>query len=328
MKRHSIAKIAARITDAVFLTRPVVVVPVWGFSVLGYVNAGGAKARGAVAAYTMLVDFGWMVVFSAAVGMVYIVNQVADYRADARNPGFALLVHGGVSKRIAIAAAAGCAVVSLAVPVVAGRAWLAAFSAAAILTGILYSVRPFYFTGRVFLDFLTNAFGFGVIAYGAGWYCAGGISSVMTDTFVRSAVGYVLLMCAGSISSTIPDRRGDADAGKITTAVALGQTRAHILALVLLAAAGGYGLYTDDPIVAVTAAAALPLYVAYLFVARARLMEATYKIGGVVLMGAAGILFPFFLVCAAVVVAATRVYFHLRHRIVYPALLPACTARK
>jgi 4-hydroxybenzoate polyprenyltransferase len=307
------------LVDAVFVSRPLLWVPVWGFALLGSQRVLGSSAH-------PLLSFGdgWILVltllFSCAVGCVYVLNQIADVEVDRANAGFALLAHGRISGLLAWAAAAALGLAALIVPLVLHRPTLAALSLCAILIGVAYSFAPLRLSGRPAADFAANAVGYGCVAFGAGWHLAGGAWGV---SFLASAAPYVLLMAAGSISSTIPDIDGDRTLGKRTTAVALGPLGAHVVATVLLACAGVAAVVVSDRVAAVCAAGCVPLYIVHLFARRAATAEAAYKVGGALCMLVVAAYWPFFALLSAAVYGGTVVYFRLRFGIRYPSLLPA-----
>jgi 4-hydroxybenzoate polyprenyltransferase len=310
-----------RFLDALFLCRPVLLIPVWAFGMFGYLS-GLSKVRGFsfVAAWSAPPRVaGWMVVFSLAVGAVYVFNQIVDRKVDELNAGFALLIKGNIPVWHAWVTACALALVSVVIPVFF-LPDLAFFSAAALGIGILYCARPMYFTGRPFIDFLTNATGYGVVSFGVGWYLAGGSSGMR---FFFSSFPYFLMMCAGSISSTIPDYAGDKNGGKMTTAVLLGTGRAHVLATCILAAAAVWSVFMKDPVAAACALISLPLYVLFLFFRTSRhAMEGTYKGGYLICMFVSFAVYPFLVPAALAVFAATVLYFRLRYHVLYPSLLP------
>lgn len=314
-------KSAALLLDAFFLTRPLLLVPVWGFSIFGLYRGLHFKGSNGV-----LIPFHghggfllWTMIFSLSVASVYVLNQIADIDVDSRNQGTPLLARRKVSRVSAWITAAICAVIALCAPLCAHPA-LSGFSAAALLVGIAYSFPPSRLSGRVFLDFLANAAGYGIIAFGVGWYFSGAEFSAFR--FAQSALPYFLLMCAGSISSTLPDYPGDKQCGKITTAVALGMKTAHGLATVCIIGALISGLIARDGIAALCAAFALPLYFLYIFYQGPRSMEATYKGGGLACMAAAVIIMPFAALPAVGIGLCTWAYFKFRHHTTYPSLIP------
>jgi 4-hydroxybenzoate polyprenyltransferase len=317
-------RILRSLLDIVFLSRPVLWVPVWGFSLFGYAlsrriawnDAAWFRWSGADA-----VPFLLMLAFSCGVGSVYALNQIADREADRRNPGFALLVQGNVPVRHAWITAVAMAVAGIAMPLLWGAWVISILCFAAIALGAAYSFKPMRLSGRPLADFLANALGYGVVAFGAGWWC--GDYRRFDDLFFLHAIPYVLLMAAGSISSTIPDIEGDRRDGKITTAVAAGETNAHILATLLLGGALLWAQVAGDATAFIAAVLAVPVYVLFLLVKRPWIREATYKVGGAAAMIVAACRFPLFAAAAILVLLATVGYFRFRFGVDYPSLLPA-----
>jgi 4-hydroxybenzoate polyprenyltransferase len=308
--------------DLVFLVRPMLLIPVWGFCIFGYYQ--GMSVHGTLPLTSFwtihsLKVFAWIVLFSLSVGAVYILNQLADIDVDNANDGIPLLATGKVS----LGAAKISVLVSVAISVIApffAYPVLSIFSCCAVILGCFYSFKPIRFSGRLGLDFLSNATGYGIIAFGAGWHLSG--APVTFTSFPLSAFPYFLLMCSGSISSTIPDIKGDKKYGKNTTAVILGVIKAHVLATLLLVLAGAIAFLKYDYIAVTCALCGLPCYVLYFIYRRPRIQEATYKIGGFLSMAIASALMPILGVSAIIVTALTFIYFKTRHRINYPTLAP------
>jgi 4-hydroxybenzoate polyprenyltransferase len=197
---------------------------------------------------------------------------------------------------------------------------IAIFSIVTICIGAAYSFRPVFFSGRPFFDFLTNALGFGVIAFGMGWHCAG--KKILDPAFLCTAAPYFLLMCAGAISSTIPDIKGDREGLKRTTAVVFGEKNAHRLATLFIIAAALYSLISGDAIASVCSIAAFPLYLLNLLFPRRVFAESAYKIGGAICMVMASCILPQFLLYCGIAVAITWMYFRFRCGVIYPSIIP------
>ena len=313
-----------RVADAVFLARPLLWIPVWGYCAFGYFS-GMSALRGfhlTAAWKTPFTAVLWMLAFSCSVGAVYVINQVVDRHVDAMNAGFPLLAKGNIPLRLAWATAIILALASLLIPL-ATRPVVSLFSAMSLMVGLIYCIKPFYFSGRFVLDFLANAVGFALIAFGVGWHLSGAAFGV---TFFISSVPYFLLMCAGSISSTLPDTEGDRKCGKKTTAVTIGVQNAHVIASLFIAAGLGIALILHDWVAVACAAPAVPFYTAFLIHKTAGTMESTYKIGGLIMMLAAAVVFPYLAFASLVSLFATVAYFRVRFHVWYPSLVPA--ARK
>ena len=317
--RHSFG----RILDLIMVLRPVVLIPVWGFSALGFQRAIRKETlTGITECWDTMVpaDYGWMLIFSLAVAAVYIMNQITDVEVDRKNSGMPLIAGGIVSIPSAIVLTILFILLSLILPILHQHYFLVLATVSALIIGFFYCFKPFRFSGRPFLDFISNAFGYGVIAFGAGWITAG--KTPFCGSFVINALPYFLLMCGGSISSTLPDIDGDRIDCKNTTAVFLGIMHAHLLAMVFIIGAGIAGILLHDPVAALSAIASLPFYLCF-WIRRSRIfMEATYKIGGTFCMIAAFAALPLFIPIAIVVFISTWLYFRIRHGIAYPSLIP------
>jgi len=303
-----------RIGDLFFALRPVLLIPVWGFSLFGYAAATGYGAPYDVS----FPDFGIMLLFSLVVASVYVCNQIADRKTDALNDGYALLANSVIGLKtasfLAIISAAigisGCFLVSVPIGIL---------SLLGLLLGLVYSFKPTYFTGRPVADFLSNSIGWGYIAFGVGYVLADPEFSL--TGLLRDGLPYVLMMAAGSISSTIPDIKGDKKTGKITTAVKLGARAAHLLAMVFLFAAVALGFAFDQHFAVLSSIAAIPFYVAYALIVRRGLQEATYKVGGAISMLCAAYVYMPFAVVSLLLFALTWLYFKLRFGVAYPTLV-------
>lgn len=309
--------------DLIFIIRPVLLVPVWGFSLFGYYRARVSSIREIVSLWNSASaeTYLLLLIFSLSVGAVYIFNQIADIEVDKKNGGLPLLASGIVSKRMAIFFSILMSISSILLPLFTNHKSVALLSALALITGFLYSFKPFYFSGKPVLDFISNAFGYGIIAFAAGWVCGG--RTLFNMNFFISSLPYFLLMCAGSISSTLPDIDGDAVENKNTTAVMFGPKKAHLLATFFLIAAGVTAFTQSDFLALVCSVFPFPIYVGYIAKPTNLLMESTYKIGGAVCMICSGLIIPLILPAGIVVFSMTWLYFRLRHNMYYPSLMMA-----
>jgi 4-hydroxybenzoate polyprenyltransferase len=314
-----------RSADAVFLSRPLLWIPVWGYCIFGYCS-GLTFLHGfnLTAAWRLsLYPAVWMFVFSCSVGAVYVINQIADREVDAKNTGFPLLAKGGIPLWLARGTAGALAMASIFLPFFS-RPIVSLFSVLSLTVGLVYSLKPTYLSGRFFLDFLSNAIGFAFIAFGVGWHLSGATFGPM---FVFSCAPYFLLMCAGSISSTLPDIEGDRSCGKKTTAVTIGSRPAHVIASLFIVAGCVMAFFMHDWVAAFCAGVAVPLYIVHLIRNTVSSMEATYKIGGLAMMLAAAVIFPLLAPVSLAALIATIFYFRLRYHVKYPSLVPADSSR-
>lgn len=301
--------------------RPILFIPVWAFALFGYYRSACLESNRIPLLEIpegFLLLFLKISVFTLSVGAVNIFNQIADIKADEINDGFSVFLKSGLSRAVALGAGVFIAGISIAVPLFLKWQYVYLFSIAAIFIGVIYSFRPTYFTGRPVLDFLSNAIGFGLVAFGVGWVLGGEISV----TLFKESLSYILLMCAGSISSTLPDIKGDKLGGKQTTAVLLGKRKAHVLATLFIIFAGLYSFVNSDSVALTAAIISLPVYLLYLLIEKESFMEATYKVGGGMLMVIAAVMYPLFVPFSIIALLLTVLYFRLRFKVTYPSLLP------
>lgn len=307
--------------DLLFLMRPILLVPVWGFSLFGYYKAKTSSLSEIInlwSSYSLHTCF-LLFVFSLSVGAVYIFNQIADIEVDKKNGGLPLLASGIIKRKDALLFALFLSGISIITPFFTEHKIISLLGALALIIGLLYSFKPFYFSGRPICDFLCNALGYGVIAFGAGWICGG--KTLLEPGFLGSALPYFLLMCAGSISSTLPDRVGDQSVQKNTTAVVFGAKKAHLIATFLLIIAAVVSSIEGDFLALICSAAPLPFYLCYIFKPTDFFMESTYKIGGAMTMLCSGLIIPLLIPAGIVVFFLTWLYFRLRHGVSYPSLV-------
>jgi 4-hydroxybenzoate polyprenyltransferase len=313
----------SRFGDLFFSMRPILLVPVWGFSIFGYFRAKSLSLMEIPHLWNTIpgeVYFSFLI-FSLSVGVVYIFNQLADIEVDKKNGGLPLIASGVVTVKEAWLFAGILSFLSVVVPLLFHQVWLSFFALASIITGTLYSFKPFFFSGKIIFDFLSNAFGYGCIAFGVGWGVGG--KDLLTMEFMVASLPYFLLMCCGSINSTLPDIAGDKAEGKLTTAVVLGVRNAHILSTCLLIGAAVVSIITNDVLAMGCSLLSLPIYIVYLFFPSRTLMEATYKIGGALCMLCAFIIMPLVLLISCCLFYLTRTYFKVRHKVSYPSMVPS-----
>jgi 4-hydroxybenzoate polyprenyltransferase len=311
-----------KLTDLFFTLRPVILIPVWGFSIFGYyraININPLKLPQYWFSTSPSIYVAFLF-FSISVGVVYVMNQLADIEVDKKNGGLPLIASGVVSVKSAWILCGICTVITIILPLFTPFKMLALFSATTILIGYIYSFRPFFFSGRLLFDFLSNATGYGVIAFGVGWYLGG--RTLFSGDFLYASLPYFLLMCAGSINSTIPDIDGDSAEGKNTTAVRLGAKHAHLVSTFILILACVSALLQKDLLASCCATLSLPFYFLYIIKQKNIFMEATYKVGGALCMMCAFLVMPVFIPISLCIFFCTRIYFRLRHAVEYPSMVP------
>ena len=308
--------------DLFFITRPVVLVPVWGFAFFGLRISSNSN----VFSFPNIEILSQILFFSLSVASVYVINQIVDRKVDEVNGGFPLLIKTGISNKMAWFWAVILAVLSIILPIFTGFPKIAILSVLSLLIGIFYCFPPFSFSGRPILDFLSNALGYGTIAFAAGWILGGG---EINNNFLFAMLPYFFMMAGGSISSTLPDFDGDKVNKKITTSVFFGKRTAHFIAIFCVILSIYSAFYVQDLVAFSASAIALFFYILYTLIPRSqKLMEACYKVGGGISMLIIGAFYPILIIWGGVIVLASILYFRIFYGVLYPSLLPAKKSEK
>lgn len=297
------------IWDFIFLTRPILLVPVWTFLLLGYYRAGGY--RFALPSKFLFVFLTYTLLIASA----YILNQITDIKSDVINKKHLLLAEGIVSVK---SASIACAILLIVAFLFATRLppLFFIFFLISFLFGIIYSVPPFKFKDRPILDFVINALGYGFLNFSIGWLTQRPLTG---DTFL-SALPYTFAVGALFINTTILDIEGDKRANAITTSIFLGKDNALRLSSVLLVFCVAASILVKDMVCLIAAAIALPLFVFALVKNDTKYVLLSIRIGGPLLVLLVGILFPYFLLLVLLVFLFLRIYYKKHFSMIYPSL--------
>lgn len=210
-----------KLLDYIFFTRPVLFPPVWTILILGTRAADlreGASPihttgfAGLDVSYILL-----MFLTTCLYAGVYTYNQIHDIEADKRNGKLFFLAEGMISTSSAVVITIVLDVIALAgaffMSLQLGIAFVAVF-----VLGILYSHPRTNYKGRPSHGYWSNAFGHGMLPFLIGWAFIDHIS--LEAAFVSTP--YLFGVGAIYLNTTLPDRKGDEEAGKITHGVRWG----------------------------------------------------------------------------------------------------------
>jgi len=294
--------------------RPAALVPLWVFYFAGF---GLAAARAGLPGppplrLTLDAVLGFLALTATLAGG-YVLNQISDRESDRANRKLYLLSGGIVPVRHAWIALAVLWTAAAALSALLPARFALAAAASALLC-VTYSLPPVHAKAAFPLDLVWNGLGFGVLAPIAGW-------TVITrsgPTLVGPAVCYGAAVAGIIASTTIPDREGDAAARHRTTAVALGDRKASLLALTLVAAAAVVGAAARDVPGAAGSVLSLPLLArAHRTGSRAHRVAANQWAVAAFAVGVTPrSLYPLALLAVAALVS--RAYYRRRFRLQYP----------
>ncbi len=303
----------ARPEDYLFLVRPMILIPVWTFFILGAHHGmrGSENPRIADLAIGVLS-------FTALLGTIYIVNQITDRNNDRANRKLFLIPDGIISVRAAWIEAAVLAALSFLLGLFLSPRFVIVL-AASLALGAAYSLEPVRLKRRAVLDVAANAAGSGILNTLAGWIALGAPLGGWPVL-----IPYPFAVASVHLATTIADIEGDARAGIRTSGVLLGPrsgmhlSTGFMIAAVLAAAAVGnkpalYASLLSLPsfLIPLRARGRMNLSDAVLFPVKAATL--IYAV-------VAGFLFPLYLPFLAVVILLTRRYYRTRFEMSYPTL--------
>ncbi len=301
--------------DYLFLLRPMILIPVWTFCLLGAWH--GSRTTGTPLDRTLLLA--GIASFTAMVAAAYIINQITD-RATDRASGKLFLISHGVIGLPAARAETGILIVSsiAAAALLLPREFVCILLAGGAL-GAAYSLEPLRLKKRPVLDVLANSLANGVLNTLAGWAAIG---APLEGLGILAP--YPLAVAAVHLSTTLADVEGDRACGLRTSGVVLGRRTGIIISTVLMAGSLAVAAPAGNDPALYASIASLPFFIV------TSVSEGKKSFGAGILLPAkvstlayslaAGFLFPAYIPLLAVVIILTRIYYGKRFGIRYPSL--------
>jgi 4-hydroxybenzoate polyprenyltransferase len=297
-----------RYLDYLFFIRPVLMPPVWTIVLLGHRRSAVLSGESHLPGLAVL-----LVTF--LVGAVYVLNQVCDVESDRLNNKLLFLSQGLISKRNALVEMVALDLAAI-IPAFLVSLRLGLLFVLGALFGLVYSVRPFMLKNRPIAGLVTNALAHGSLVFLIGWSMNGSLS---VESVVLS-LPYLLAVAAVYLNTTVPDVEGDRAVGKITFAVKWGGEKTTVLSFVLVISAVAFSLITGDTPFLVAAALSAPLFLFAGINRTERSVVLSTKASILFLSVAAGIFYPWYFLILILGFVATRLYYHARFDMKYPAL--------
>ena len=297
------------ILDYLFLTRPMLMPPVWTIALLGFARA--QQATGAQDWGATLVP---IALFSLLTAGVYVQNQLFDIEGDRTNGKLFLLAEGIITataaRRFALTlyllAVVGAWVSSL---------WLGSLIFVSALLGIAYNAPPFRWKDRPYLGYLYNAVIYGVMVFLVGW---GAVAPINSEALIAT-IPYFFGVGAIYLNTTLPDIPGDRATGKITFGVAWGFRRTAWTACVLLAIGTAVGALLKDGHFSIPAATALPFFGYMAWKGSVEAVALATKLGVLALAVAAMVVCPPYILLLTLLFFGSKPYYRNRFGMTYPS---------
>ncbi|MEO0122871.1 MAG: UbiA family prenyltransferase [candidate division WOR-3 bacterium] len=295
--------------DYIFLARPILLIPVWAFFLIGYYKAGGERFR-----FNKTLIF-TIIAYTGLLSILYILNQIADKKSDAINQKHLLIAEGMMSLRSAYIEI-GILLVATIIFSINLPPIIIIFMIISFLFGIFYSLPPFKMKAIPFADFLINGIGYGFVNFSVGWLT---INEFSTQCII-SSLPYVLAVSAIFVNTTVLDIEGDKKCGYLTTGVLLDRINASRLGLFLILACTITSFFLKDYICFIPSVTALPLFAMAALNGEDKYVTLSIRIGGPLLILIVGIIFPYFLIIAILIFLFLRIYYKQKFGINYPGL--------
>ncbi len=301
----------ALIWDYIFLLRPSLLLPVWIFLFLGYFWGSGESIFGIT--LSLPLKF-WRVLISYSLlcSGVYVFNQIFDIESDRRNKKLFLLPQGIISIPTAWICFSILVGISFITGISLGRGYLILWTITFGM-GILYSLPPFTFKGRPFLDLTFNSLGYGFITFLIGF------GTISKDGLLHS-LPYIFATGAIFLHTTIPDIEGDREVGEITTGVFLGVFKTSIFALLLLLLAIFFSILFKDPFAGIISLVSIPGFILAIKRGSEEMSKKAYRIGVYGLGVLIALRFPPLLILSFLIFIALRIYYRYRFNLTYPTI--------
>jgi len=317
LKLSTHTRIGMKLLDYFFLLRPIVMIPIWFFFLIGLWHAGyelNPSPLGRWIPHSR--ELAALIIYSMIGGGIYIINQIYDLETDRANHKLFLLSDGYISLRAAWIYWVVLNLIGLAAAFLFSSVffWCAVSS---VLLGILYSARPFHFKGRPLLDMLSNAVGNGWLNTLAGYL----VWKSYPGNFTFIMLPYMAATASVYLATTIADIPGDRLAGDRTTGVWLGIRTTGLIAVVLLGFSILISSRQHNWLALIPAVISFPFFIraAYRlnvsdFLRAARICTTLMAIG-------IGLIFPWFILFLGVILLLSRWYYFHRFGLIYPAIL-------
>lgn len=299
--------------DYIFLMRPMILIPVWTFFLLGAHHA--AISHQATVNTARLIE--GFVSFTLLLGSVYIVNQITDRESDLANDKLFLLSHGIVSTRNAKIESALLTAVSFAVAAILLPPRFMIVLALSAMLGAAYSIRPARFKARPVLDVASNAVGNGILNTLAGWV----LVYPHLDGWLL-LIPYPFAVAGVHLATTLADIRGDREKSLKTSGTVLGERKGIIVSTILMAVATVLAYIVNNRLAFYASLFSLPFFLvpssARNNVSIGRLSLVPVKAATLIFSISAGTVFRSYLLFIVIAMFLTKIYYSKRFAMKYP----------
>jgi len=306
-----------KVFDYFFVTRPILYFPGWATLIAGYFAAfsGFNFLRDGVN-HLIGVDSRLLiglVAFGAAMGGSFILNQLADVETDRNNNKLFFFGEGLISVQTGFIESFLLIFVALFLGLKVHWMLTIAIALFILITGYLYNFAPFNYKNKPIAGLVMNML-MGWLAFIIGWLL---IKPIGMAALVQS-LPFLFFNTGLYFLTTLPDVRGDREAGKITFPVKYGFGKTVYFSFVAFLISLLISILLQNYFLIFVALLSLPFYA--LLIVKKDISRAilTVKYGITFFCLMISVLYPLFFLILFVIFFATRVYYKFRFDFQYP----------
>jgi 1,4-dihydroxy-2-naphthoate octaprenyltransferase len=302
--------------DYFFVLRPMLFVPGWSAVLAGYFISSKKELY-----YTPHVFLNLdylqisilLILFSAAMGATFLLNQLKDIDSDLKNKKLFILSENHITKKSAINETLILILLSLILALNFSSWFFLAVVLFIILTGFMYNYKPFRFKDRPLGSAFANTL-MAVLAFAIGWLAVNDIGYGL----IIDSLPYVFFNTALYFFTTLPDIAGDKDSNKRTLAVLYGIDVVIILAEVCYLAGFISAIILKDYFALAFIVCSFPFFVNVLINRRVKNTIKTTKYAILFFAAALWLKIPFYFPLLIAIFIFTKWYFARRFHFDYP----------
>ncbi|KAA3617186.1 MAG: hypothetical protein D8M58_03650 [Calditrichaeota bacterium] len=304
--------------DYFFVLRPMLFIPGWSTMMAGYFIASKGQLFFTPDQFLNL-DFKqiWFlfIVFAAAMGASFLLNQLQDIESDLKNKKLFILSENHISKTTAKIEIFLLIIVAIVFAYFINYAVLATVIIFLLITGYAYNYKPFILKDKPFRSLISNA-AMGWLAFAIGWFT----TQTAGFSIIADSLPYLFFNTSLYFFTTLPDVPGDLKSGKKTLAVIHG-TR-FVINLALLSYVAGFimAIILQDWFALIFIIASLPFFINMFTKKEVNATIKTTKYAILFFAFAICLKIPFYFVLMIIIFAFTKWYFINRFQYNYPNL--------
>lgn len=306
--------------DYFFLMRPILFVPGWATLLAGYFSAQDTIRMWTIS-HNGQCPITWgnvnllsaMLIFSAAMGGCFILNQLRDIQTDITNDKLFLFGKNYISTPAGYIESALLLGSSFVSALFLYHSFFFFTLCFVFLTGYLYNFAPFTLKDKPFAGLIANMT-MGWLAFALGWVLVRSVNA----TLIIASLPILFYNTSLYLLTTLPDMKGDKESGKLTFAVRYGFKFTLILALSFFVLAVAASLWQKNEFMLVVSILASPFMIRMALQQTMSTILVAIKAGISCFALVICLKFPPFLLLLAALFFFTRYYYRQRFNFDYP----------